>query len=169
LDNKLVIMWGGSLNVRNFKMGIKDATKAEAAQGLLPTRKDGKFPSQIRGGTWNILKTSPNQAVAYQFIKHITTLDGCLGFNLVGGQGAFVRPDVVDALIKKDAVHEWFIPNLQNGIAANAPANSRGKEYTDACVNWATKMMDPKENISFEKGLQDLHDNIQKVLDMEPA
>ncbi len=30
-------------------------------------------------------------------------------------------------------------------------------------------MMDPVENIPFEKGLQDLHDNIQKVLDMEPA
>jgi len=30
-------------------------------------------------------------------------------------------------------------------------------------------MMDPNENISFEQGLQDLHNNIQKVLDMDPA
>ena len=169
LDNKIVMMWGGSLNTRNYKKGIKDATKAEASQALMPTRKDGKFPCQIRGGTWNILKTTKYPDVAYQFIKHITSLEGCLGFNLVGGQGALVRPDVMQELIKKDPIHEWFIPNLQNGILANAPANSRGTEYNDACSNWATKMMDPNEGIAFDKGLQDLHDNIQKVLDMDPA
>ena len=171
LDGKLSIMWGGSLNARNFKRDIKDKakTKAEATQGLLPVRKDGKPPSQIRGGTWNILKTSKHQSEAFQFIKHITSFDGCVGFNFVAGQGAFVRPDVLQELVKKDAVHEWFIPNLTNGIPAHAPANSRGREYTDACVQWATKMMDPNENISFEKGIQDLHANIQKVLDMEPA
>jgi ABC-type glycerol-3-phosphate transport system substrate-binding protein len=169
LDGKLSILWGGSLNVRNFKRDIKDAAKAEATQGLLPMRTDNRPASQIRGGTWNVLKSSPNQAEAFQFIKHITDAEGALGFNLVAGQGAFVRPDVVQELIKKDPVHEWFIPNLENGIPAHAPANSRGREYTDACVQWATKMMDPNENIAFEQGLQDLHDNIQKVLDMEPA
>ncbi len=172
LDGKLGIMWGGSLNMRNFKRDIaanKAKAKAEAAQGLLPVRKDGKPPSQIRGGTWNILKDSKHPAEAFQFIKHITSLDGALGFNLVAGQGAFVRPDVLQELVKKDPVHDGFIPNLQNGIPAHAPSNSRGREYTDACVQWATKMMDPNENIPFEKGLQDLHDNIQKVLDMEPA
>lgn len=172
LDGKLSIMWGGSLNMRNFKRDIaanKAKAKAEATQGLLPLRQDGKPPSQIRGGTWNILKDSKHQAEAFQFLKHITSFDGCVGFNLVGGQGAFVRPDVVQELVKKDAVHDGFVPNLQNGIPANAPANSRGREYTDACVQWATKMMDPNENIPFEKGLQDLNDNIQKVLDMDPA
>lgn len=169
LDGKLSMYWGGSLNVRNFKRDIKDPSKAEAAQGLLPMRKDGKAPSQIRGGTWNILQSSPHKAEAFQFIKHITDFEGTLGFNLVAGQGAFVRPDVLQELIKRDPVHEWFIPNLENGIPAHAPANSRGREYTDACVQWATKMMDPNENIPFEQGLQDLHNNIQKVLDMDPA
>ncbi len=169
LANKVVMYWGGSLNVRFFVEGIKDKTKQEAAQGLFPTRKDGKFPSQIRGGTWNINKASKSPDVVYQFMKHITSKEGCLGFNLVAGQGALVRPDVIDELKKKEPVHDWFIPNLQNGIPANAPANSRGTEYTDACMNYATKMMDPNENVPFEKGLQDLHDNIQKVLDMEPA
>ena len=169
LDGKLSMMWGGSLNTRNFKRDIKDKAKAEATQGLLPVRKDGKPPSQIRGGTWNILKTSKYQSEAFQFIKHITSFDGCVGFNFVAGQGAMVRPDVLQELVKKDPIHEWFIPNLTNGVIANAPANSRGREYTDACMQWATKMMDPNENIPFEKGLKDLHDNIQKVLDMEPA
>ena len=169
LGGKIAMQWGGSLDARNFKRGIKDEKVTKAAQGLLPTRKDGKFPCQIRGGTWNILKTTKHPQEAYEFIKHITDTEGCFGFNLVAGQGALVRPDVVQELIKKDPIHEWFIPNLENGIPANAPANSTRREYTDACQQWATKMMDPKENIPFEKGLQDLNDNIQKVLDMEPA
>lgn len=169
LDGKLSMFWGGSLNTRNFKRDIKDPKTAEASQGLLPMRQDNRPPSQIRGGTWNVLKDSKNPQEAFQFIKHISDFDGTVGFNLVAGQGAFVRPDVLQELIKKDSVHEWFIPNLETGIPAHAPANSRGREYTDACVQWATKMMDPNENIAFEQGLQDLHNNIQKVLDMDPA
>ncbi|MCX6049241.1 MAG: extracellular solute-binding protein [Chloroflexi bacterium] len=169
LAGKIATQWGGSLDARNFKRGIKDEKVAKAAQGLLPIRKDGKAPCQIRGGTWNILKDGKHPQEAFNFIKHITDFDGAIGFNLVAGQGALVRPDVLAELIKKDPIHEWFIPNLENGIPAFAPANSRGREYTDACTQWATKMMDYNENIPFEKGLQDLNDNIQKVLDMDPA
>ena len=148
---------------------IKDEAVAKAHQGLLPTDANGRFPSQIRGGTWNILNGTQHPQESYEFLKHITSKDGCVGFNLVAGQGAFVRPDVLQELVAKDSVHEWFIPNLENGIPAHAPANSRGKEYTDACVQWATILFDPKAPIAFEKGLQDLHDNIQKVLDQEAA
>jgi ABC-type glycerol-3-phosphate transport system substrate-binding protein len=169
IDGKLSMIWSGSLDVRNFKRGIKDATKAEAWQGLLPKRTDGKIPSQLRGGTWNMLKTTKYPQQSFQFLKFITTKDNCFSFNLKAGQGAFVRPDVLDELIKQDKVHEWFVPNLKAGMIANAPANSRGREYTDAVAQYMTKMMDPNENIAFEKGLQDLNDNIQKVLDMEPA
>ncbi|MCS7056305.1 MAG: extracellular solute-binding protein [Thermoflexales bacterium] len=169
LEGKLSMYWGGSLNVRNFKRDIKDPSVAEATQGLLPMRTDGRPPSQIRGGTWNILKGCKHPQEAFQFLKHITSFEGTMGFNLVAGQGAFVRPDVLQELINRDPVHKWFVPNLENGIPAHAPANSRGREYTDACQQWATRMMDPNENIPFEQGLQDLHNNIQKVLDMEPA
>jgi ABC-type glycerol-3-phosphate transport system substrate-binding protein len=169
LDGKLSMLWSGSLDVRNVKRGTKDAAKTEAWQGLLPTRKDGKPPTQIRGGTWNMLKTTKYPNEVFQFLKHITNSEGCIGFNLVAGQGALVRPDALQELVKQDVIHEWFIPNLETGMLAHAPANSRGREYTDAVGQWAAKMMDPTENIPFEKGLQDLHDNIQKVLDMEPA
>ncbi|RIK34012.1 MAG: hypothetical protein DCC57_24625, partial [Chloroflexi bacterium] len=100
---------------------------------------------------------------------HITNTEGCYGFNLVGGQGAFVRPDVMQQLIENDPVHEWFLPNLENGIPAHAPANSRGREYTDAVAQWGALLFDPTQPVEFEKGLQDLVDNIQAVLDMEPA
>jgi ABC-type glycerol-3-phosphate transport system substrate-binding protein len=169
LDGKLSMIWSGSLDVRNFKRGIKDAAKAEAWQGLLPARKDGKIPSQLRGGTWNMMKNTKYPQQSYDFIKYITTKDSCYSFNLVAGQGAFVRPDVLQELIKQDKVHEWFVPDLQNGMIAHAPANSRGREYTDAVGQYMAKMMDPNEKIPFEKGLQDLIDNIQKVLDMDPA
>jgi ABC-type glycerol-3-phosphate transport system substrate-binding protein len=161
--------WEGSLGVRNFKRDITDATVAKAHQILLPTREDGKFPSQIRGGTWNINKGSEYPEAAYQFIKHITNTDGCFSFNLVAGQGALVRPDVMERLITEDPIHEWFIPNLENGIPARAPANSRGREFTDAIQQWTDLLLDPNQPVEFEQGLQDLHDNIQQVLDQPPA
>ncbi len=169
LEGRITMNWAGSLNVRNFKRDLKDDKVGKAWQVLLPTRKDGKFPSQIRGGTWNILLGTKHPQEAFQFIKHITNTDGCYSFNLVAGQGAFVRPDVMQKLIEQDPVHKWFLPNLENGIPARAPANSRGREYTDAVQQWATILMDSKQPVPFEKGLQDLYDNIQKVLDLEPA
>jgi ABC-type glycerol-3-phosphate transport system substrate-binding protein len=168
-EGRITMNWAGSLNARNLKRNIQDETVAKAHQGLLPTDENGKFPSQIRGGTWNVLKDSAHPTEAFQFIKHITSTDGCYGFNLVAGQGAFVRPDTLDLLIKDDPIHEWFIPNLENGIPAHAPANSRGREYTDAVTQWMTLMMDPSQPIPFEQGLEDLHNNIQMVLDMDPA
>ncbi len=169
LEGKITMDWGGSLNVRNFARDIKDETIAKASQGLMPTDANGKFPSQMRGGTWNILQTSEHPQEAFQFLKHITSTEGCHSFNLVAGQGALVRPDVVDLLIAENPIHEWFIPNLENGIPAHAPANSRGREYTDACAQYLALMMDPSQPIPFEQGLQGLHDSIQKVLDDAPA
>jgi ABC-type glycerol-3-phosphate transport system substrate-binding protein len=168
-EGRITMNWSGSLNVRNLKRNTQDETVARSHQGLLPTDQNGKFPSQIRGGTWNILKDSQHPQEAFQFLKHITNTDGCYSFNLVAGQGAFVRPDTLDLLIQDDPIHEWFIPNLENGIPAHAPANSRGREYTDACAQWMTIMMDPNAPLPFEQGLEDLANNIQLVLDMDAA
>ena len=169
LEGKITMNWGGSLDVRNFARDIKDETVAKATQGLMPTDANGKFPSQMRGGTWNILQNSDHPQEAFEFIKHITSTEGCHGFNVVGGQGALVRPDVLALLIEENPVHEWFLPNLENGIPAHSPANSRGREYTDACAQYLTLMMDPNQPMPFEQGLQQLHDSIQKVLDDAPA
>ena len=168
LEGKLTLDWRGSLNVRNFDRDIKDETIARASQILLPTREDGKFPTQIRGGTWNINKATEFPEASYQFVRHIAGKEGSFGFNLVGGNGALVRPDTVDLLIANNPIHEWFIPSLENGIPAHAPANSRGREYTDAVQQWTDLLLDPNQPVEFEQGLEDLHNNIQKVLD-EPA
>ena len=169
LANKLTMNWGGSLNVRNFDRDIEDESQARAWQILLPTREDGRFPSQIRGGTWNILKDTEHPEESFQFLKHIAGKDGSFGFNKVGGNFAAVRPDVVALLIEDNPIHEWFISSLENGIPAHAPANSRGREYTDAVAQWSSLLFDPNQPVEFEQGLQDLHDNIQKVLDQPPA
>lgn len=165
----LTMNWCGSLCVRNFKNSIEDESIAKAWQILFPTRKDGRFPSQLRGGTWNIRLGSEHADIAYQFLLHIGGHDGSLSFNLVGGNFAMVRPDVAQSLVEEDPIHEWFIPSLENGIPAHAPANSRGREYTSAVQQWTDLLLDPNQPVAFEKGLQDLHDNIQAILDMEPA
>ena len=165
VNERVSFYWAGSLGVRNFKRDITDPEATEAYQVLFPTREDGKFPCQMRGGTWNMRKGTKFPQACYEFIKHKTTIEGCIGFNLVAGQGALVRPDVLEILTARDSVHEWFVPNLENGMPAHAPANSRGREYTDACAQWAQLLFDRENPIPFEQGFQDLGDNIQKVLD----
>jgi ABC-type glycerol-3-phosphate transport system substrate-binding protein len=172
-EGKVTMNWGGSLNVRNVKRNITaqevDPEVVEVSQILLPEQPDGKYPSQLRGGTWNVRQGAANAEMAFQFVKHIAGKDGTIGFNLVGGNFAAVRPDALEALVEQDPIHEWFIPNLENGQPAHAPANSRGREYTDAITQYMNLLLDPNQTVAFEKGLQDLHDNVQKVLDMEPA
>lgn len=165
----LTMNWCGSLCVRNFNNQIEDDSIAKAWQILFPAREDGRFPSQLRGGTWNIRQGQDNADVSYQFLKHIAGHDGSLSFNLVAGNFAMVRPDVVDALIDEDPIHEWFISSLENGIPAHAPANSRGREYTSAVQQWTDLLLDANQPVEFEKGLQDLNDNIQAILDLDPA
>lgn len=168
-EGKISMNMSGSLDVRNFKRDVTDPEIGEVAQILFPTREDGRFPSQMRGGTWNILNGTAHPTEAFAFLEHITSVEGCYGFNLVAGQGAFVRPDVLEQLIENDPIHEWFLPNLENGIPAHAPSNSRGREYTDAVAQYGALLFDPTQPVDFEQGLQDLHDNIQAVLDLDPA
>ncbi len=169
IEGRVTMNWGGSLNVRNFDRDITDESIAEAWQGLFPEREDGRFPSQIRGGTWNMNAGTEHPQEVYEFLKHITSYDGSLSFNLTAGQGALVRPDVLQELINQNPIHEWFVPNLENGIPAYAPANSRGREYTDAVTQRTQILLDKNAPIPFEQGLEEMHKAIQDVLDMEAA
>lgn len=169
LEGRVTMNWSGSLDVRNLKRDSQDPNVVEASQGLFPTREDGKFPSQIRGGTWNMNAATANPQAVYDFLKHITSYEGAIGFNLVAGQGALVRPDVLDELTNRDPVHEWFKTNLENGIPAHAPSNSRGREYTDAITQQLQILLDASQPIPFEQGLEQFHKAVQDVLDMDPA
>jgi ABC-type glycerol-3-phosphate transport system substrate-binding protein len=173
VEGKVTMYWGGSLNVRNYDRDIKaagaDPAVAEVWQILLPTLPDGRFPSQLRGGTWNIRQGTEHADVAYKFLLHIAGAEGSLSFNTVSGNFAAVRPDTFQELIALNPIHEWFQSSLENGIAAHAPANSRGREYTDAVGQYTNLLLDPNQPIAFEEGLQQLHDQVQAVLDLDPA
>jgi len=173
VEGKLTMQWQGSLGVRNFDRDIKaagtDPSVAEVSQILLPTLPDGRFPSQLRGGTWNIRQGTENADVAYKFLLHIAGAEGSLSFNTVSGNFAAVRPDTFQELIALNPIHEWFTSSLENGMPAHAPANSRGREFTDAVAQYTDLLLDPNQPVPFEEGLQNLHDNVQAVLDMDPA
>jgi ABC-type glycerol-3-phosphate transport system substrate-binding protein len=164
-EGRLTMSNVGSLSSINHGKAIQDASKAKLGNMLFPLY-NGNVPSQIRGGTWNVNTRSNHPEAAYLFVKHIAGKDGTIGFNLVGNNGALTRPDVLPILRGANPVYGWFINNLQNGMAIHAPANSRGREFTDAAAQWHVRMLDPRDVVPFEQGLQDLHDNIQIVLDM---
>ena len=66
------------------------------ARRSFPKRKDGKRPAQLRGGTWNIGSKSKNPEAGWKFIQTLSDHDGTLKFNTIGGNGALVRPDVMN-------------------------------------------------------------------------
>jgi ABC-type glycerol-3-phosphate transport system substrate-binding protein len=173
VEGKLTMDWGGSLTVRNYDKAIRagnvDPAVAEVSQILLPALPNGKFPSQLRGGTWNIRQGTEHADVALQFLQHIAGAEGSVSFNLVSGNFAAVRPDTVQALIADNPIHEWFLGSLENGMPAHAPANSRGREFTDAVQQYTDLLLDPNQPVAFEEGLQTLNDQIQAVLDTDPA
>ncbi|MBC7237819.1 MAG: extracellular solute-binding protein [Chloroflexi bacterium] len=166
---KLTMMQVGSLSALNAEKAITDPKLAQLGHFFFPKRPDGKIPSQIRGGTWGVNKATKAPEAAYLFVKHLAGKEGTIGFNLVGNNGALTRPDVLPVLEAKNKIYGWYKENLLNGMAIHAPANSRGREYTDAIGQWAVKMLDRKQPVPFEQGLQELADNVQKALDEPPA
>ncbi|MBM3188987.1 MAG: extracellular solute-binding protein, partial [Chloroflexi bacterium] len=64
---KLTMYHCGSLCVINANKAITDETLAEIGQVLFPIREDGKVPSQLRGGTWDITSTTKYPRAAYEF------------------------------------------------------------------------------------------------------
>lgn len=164
---KLSMYHGGSLNVINANKAITDKELAEIYQILWPLNKNGQVPSQLRGGTWNINKATKYPQECYEFLKHIAGQEGTVGFNLVGGNGALTRPDVLPILTASNPLYAWFLDTLANGIAVRFPANSRGREFTDALGQYWGKLMDPRDPIPFDQGMQEMADNVQKVLDMD--
>jgi len=165
-EGKLAMFMTGSLGVINAERTTRDPQVCKLGNIMFPTRKDGKIPSQMRGGHWNISAASKNGAVAWEFIKHLSGKDGTIGFNLVANQGALVRPDALPYLKGKSPVYNWFEQNLMDGMIIHAPANSRGSELGDAIAQNATRWFDRRDPMPFEEGMMMFHDAVQKVLDL---
>jgi len=168
-EGRLTMFHCGSLCALTAQRAVKDPTKSKINEILFPKRPDGKIPSQIRGGGWQVHKTSKVPAIAYQFCKELTSKDGCFGFNSFGGNTALVRPDVLPLLEAQIPLYKNFENNLMNGMVINAPANSRGREFTDVLAQVGGALMDMIKPVPFDQGAKTLATEMQKILDMAPA
>jgi multiple sugar transport system substrate-binding protein len=162
---KMVFLQAGSLGVFNANRANANGLLKFKAQ-LLPKRKDGKRPSQLRGGTWNMSKTTKFPDHAWAFIQHISSREGILKFNTIGGNGALVRPDIMNDDYFKDPNFRVFLENFENSMPAITPANFRGTEFEAAFGQFGNPWY--KGEVGFEDGLTTWNTEIQRILDQPP-
>lgn len=166
-SGKIGVYHGGSLSVFQIDQAIKDPKVVKLKSVLWPKRSDGKHPNQLRGGTWNINSKSKHPYEAWQFVEILSSYDGILTFNTMGGNGALTRPDVLkDKYFTANPNFMVFEENLSNAILAIVPFNARGTEYeTTFAQSFAEVYMGKSD---FKTALQSAQNAIQKVLD-EPS
>jgi ABC-type glycerol-3-phosphate transport system substrate-binding protein len=168
-EGRLAMYQGGSLNARNAERAVKDPNVCKVGVILFPKRADGRIPSQLRGGAWQVSKSSKVPQIAFEFIKNLSSKDGILGFNMFGGNTSLVRPDVLPLLWVQAPIYKHYETNLKSGMVVNAPANSRGREFTDAIGQNGSALMDAIKPMPFEEGISKMATEIQKILDTPPA
>jgi ABC-type glycerol-3-phosphate transport system substrate-binding protein len=166
VNGNLGVFQGGSLDVVNVNNLNKNGLLKFKAQ-LFPKRKDGKRPSQLRGGTWNLLGPG-NKYVdqAWEFVKHITSRDAILQFNTIGGNTSVVRPDIMNDQFFQDPNFKLYLENFENAMLHVIPANLRGTELDTAYGEKGNPWY--KGEVGFEDGLKAWNDECQRVLDLPP-
>jgi len=168
-ERKAAMQIGGALNIARSYRDVCDPEVADPTTIYYPTQSDGSVPAWIMGGTWNVNKKSKYPEIGYEFIKHISNKEGSLGFNIVAGEGCLTRPDVYSILKIRDEAYAWGEENLFKGKKYLNPTNMRGKELQDTFLQELAILLDRNQPVDFEKGLMDLHDAVQNVLDKDPA
>jgi multiple sugar transport system substrate-binding protein len=163
LNGTLGMEQAGSLSVFNRNKANKDGILKFKTQ-LFPKRRDGKRPSQLRGGTWNVGQSVKFPDHGWEFVKHITTRDAVLGFNVHGGEGALVRPDIMSDDYFKDPNFRVFLENFENSMSHVVPANLNGFDYEGAYTKFGLPFY--KGEVGFEDGLITLNTEVQKILDL---
>ncbi|HET6344668.1 MAG TPA: extracellular solute-binding protein, partial [Myxococcota bacterium] len=131
MNGKVAMEQAGSLSVftRN-KANTNGQLKFKSA--LFPKRQDGKRPSQLRGGTWNVGVESAGTRspdAAWELIKLITDREGALTLNTIGGEGALVRPDIMTDTYFADPNFKVYLENFENAMVHIVPSNFRGQEF----------------------------------------
>lgn len=165
LAGKIGIWQQGSLGVANVNLANKGGLLKYKAQ-LFPKRKDGKRPSQLRGGTWNMNRVNKYPDHSWAFIQHITSREGALLFNTIGGNGALVRPDIMSDPFFQDPNFKIYLENFENTMLHIVPANYRGTEFEAAFGRMGTPWY--KGEVGFEDGLTQWNTELQRILDQPP-
>lgn len=161
-SGKLAIIQSGSLTAFNADKAIKDRKIADTRSALFPKRSDGKRPSQMRGGTWNIGSQSKQPDAAWKFIQILDNHDGTLTFNTIGGNGALVRPDIMNDKYFSLPAFKPYLENLLTAMPAVIPANGRGTEFEGTMSQtWAETYLG---KVDFKAGMQKLNNAVQGVL-----
>ncbi|HEV8637281.1 MAG TPA: extracellular solute-binding protein [Chloroflexota bacterium] len=154
----------GALAMFNVKDAIKDPGKAKMKAVLFPKRTDGRYPSQTRGGTWQVGSRSKNPEWAWEFVKHKASREGALAFtHLSKSSVALVRPDVLNDPYFADPNFEPYKETLLRAMPNTVPANARGTELQDAFAQAHSLVYLGKA--PFDQGVKDLNDALQRVLD----
>ncbi len=166
-SGKVAIIQSGSLTAFNANKAIKDPKVAVVRSALFPKRQDGKRPSQMRGGTWNIGSKSQNVDAAWKFVQTLDNHDGTLTFNTIGGNGALVRPDIMNDAYFSLPGFVPFKENLLTAMGATIPFNGRGTEFENTVSqSWAELYLG---KINFTDGIKKLNGDVQTVLDKPPV
>ncbi|HEX2032776.1 MAG TPA: extracellular solute-binding protein [Chloroflexota bacterium] len=163
VNGLLGIQHAGSLSVFTINRMNRDGLLKFKSQ-LFPKRKDGKRPSQLRGGTWNVSNVSKYPDQGWEFVKHITSREGCLTFNTMSGNQANVRPDIMNDEYFQDPNFKVFLENFENTMVHVIPANLRGTEFEAVFGERGTPWY--KGEVGFEDGLKQWNDELQRVLDL---
>ncbi len=165
VNGLLGIQHAGSLSVFTINRLNKDGLLKFKAH-LFPKRRDGKRPSQLRGGTWNVSNISKYPDQGWEFIKHITSREGTLTFNTMSGNQANVRPDIMTDPYFGDPNFKVYLENFENAMLHVVPANLRGSEFEAAFGEKGTPWY--KGEVGFEDGLKQWNDELQRILDQPP-
>ena len=134
---KVAIQQAGSLSVFGAIRTVEkdDSPLFTFKSALFPKRTDGKRPSQLRGGTWQVgapKAGTKHPEEGYEFVKHLSSRFGSLTFNTVGRNGALVRPDIMDDPWFADPRFRVFLENFNNSMLHVVPVNFRGADYEGA-------------------------------------
>jgi multiple sugar transport system substrate-binding protein len=163
-SGKLGSYQAGALAMFNVKDAIKDPNLAKMKSVLFPKRADGKYPSQTRGGTWQVGSKTKYPEAAWEFVKHKASREGALMFtHLSKSSVALIRPDILDDKYFDDPNFEPYKETLLRAMPNTVPANARGTEFQDAFAQAFSLVYLGK--VDFDKGVKDLNDALQRVLD----
>lgn len=163
VNGQIGISHQGSLGVFNINKLNKDGS-LKFKSILFPKRKDGKRPSELRGGTWNLNAASKATDQTWEFLKHIVSKEGALTFNTMSGNQANVRPDIMKDDYFKDPNFQLYLENFESAMVHIIPANLRGLEldpvFGEKGNPWYVGQ------VGFEDGLKSWNDELQRILDL---
>ena len=168
---KIAIQQAGSLSVFGAIRTVEadDSPLFSFKSALFPKRTDGKRPSQLRGGTWQVGEPksgTKHPEEGYEFVKHLSSRFGSLTFNTVGRNGALVRPDIMDDPWFSDPRFRVFLENFNNSMLHVVPVNFRGADYEGAVSTSLRPWL--RGEVGFENGLISAEEAVNIVLAKDP-